>query len=359
MTATLPAAGRATWQQRIPHAPVSIDVTRPPGDTIRSGGRGESRGAIVAVAGAEGGCWLLDATTGQPRAELELAGGALSVSFSPDGQLLAVCGPTGFLLARVGDAAILHSQSAGWCAGAAWARRRVAIAAGRRVLVLDTAAVDEATPPVVVQTSEDLPSTVTAVRWTREGRSLLAAAYGGVYAFQRHSPRPTHTYAYLGSHLALAVPATERWFCTGNQDRSVHIWRARDGEQLQMGGYPSKISRLVFDDTGRWLAVDGAPDVTVWDFAGAGPRGTRPRELTAHAAITALAWEPGSGAVLASYGSEGHLAIWHPAAQPADRLQTPSALRDFDADSAVLRWLAIGVLLVADRGGTLTCLTGL
>ena len=348
----MPTAGKIAWQRQVPHASVSVDATR-----VRDG-RGPDR-AVVAVAGAEGGCWLLDAATGEPLEQFELTGGALSVSFSPDGRVLAVCGPMGFLLARADDGTVVHHVHAGWCADLAWTQRRLAVATGRRIIVLNTAGVEEQTAPVVVRTTAELPSTVTAVRWIRDGRSLLAAAYGGVYALQRHSPRPTHTYSYVGSHLALAVPAGERWICTGNQDRSVHIWRARDGEQLQMGGYPSKISRLVFDDTGRWLAVDGAPDITVWDFSGAGPRGTRPRELGAHTGIAALAWQPGSGAVLASYGNEGRLAIWHPAAEAPQRLQRPTSSREVGEDEAALRWLGMGTLVVADRGGTITRLDGL
>lgn len=59
-----------------------------------------------------------------------------------------------------------------------------------------------------------------------------------------------------------------------------------------MSGYPGKVSRLAFDDSGRWLAADGAPDVTIWDFAGKGPHGSSPRMLRAHDTVTALTWRP-------------------------------------------------------------------
>jgi|SRR5579884_1225219 len=71
------------------------------------------------------------------------------------------------------------------------------------------------------------------------------------------------------------------WITTGNQDATVHIWRARDGDELTIAGYPDKVTCLAFDPTGRYLANDGAPDVTVWDFAGKGPNGTSPRLLAA------------------------------------------------------------------------------
>ena len=56
-----------------------------------------------------------------------------------------------------------------------------------------------------------------------------------------------------------------------------------------MSGYPAKVSRLAFDGSGRWLAADGAPEVTVWDFAGKGPEGRAPRMLRGHDTVTVLA----------------------------------------------------------------------
>jgi WD40 repeat protein len=53
--------------------------------------------------------------------------------------------------------------------------------------------------------------------------------------------------------LALAIASTGRWITTGNQDATVHIWRARDGDELTMAGYPDKVTRLAFDPTGRYL----------------------------------------------------------------------------------------------------------
>ncbi|MER5220046.1 hypothetical protein [Streptomyces flaveus] len=83
----------------------------------------------------------------------------------------------------------------------------------------------------------------------------------------RHTVQPVATYSYIGSHLALAVAPTEKWICSGNQDASIHcakLPRTRDGSELTMSGYPEKVSRLAFDDTGFWLAADGAPDLTVF-----------------------------------------------------------------------------------------------
>ena len=137
------------------------------------------------------------------------------------------------------------------------------------------------------------------------------------------TPKPVATYPYVGSHLALAVAPSGRWICSGNQDASIHIWRARDGGELTMSGYPEKYSRLDFDDSGFWLAADGAPDVEVWDFSGKGPEGTAPRSLRCHETVTALAW-PGAGGHLASGGADGTVAVWYATAgRPQQRLCLP------------------------------------
>ena len=101
--------------------------------------------------------------------------------------------------------------------------------------------------------------------------ATLERADALVDVYARHQADPVGHLPYPGSHLAIAATANDRWVCTGNQDRSVHIWRTRDGNELEMAGYPDKVTHVVFDDTGRWLANNGAPDITVWDFAGKGP----------------------------------------------------------------------------------------
>lgn len=334
------------WERQLPHAPVDVDT---------------NIDGYIAVSGAEGGCWVIDPADGAVLGSSELPGGSLSAAFSPDGRLIALTGPTGYVIVRIGDGTILQAELTGWSAAAAWCGDRLAVAAGRRLIILaptDPGAGGTSSSPTLTTSlrTDELPSTVTGLAWTRRGRTLLASAYGGVYAFERHSSSPVRTYAYPGSHLALAVPADERWVTTGNQDRSVHIWRARDGDELEMGGYPGKVSRLAFDETGRWLAVDGAPDITVWDFSGKGPAGSRPRELSAHRAVSALAWRPGTAGELASYGSEGRLALWHTAGTKPRKTLLPQAVRALGPSSAILHWQSPSALVVCTRDGKVTLL---
>ncbi|MFF3075105.1 WD40 repeat domain-containing protein [Kitasatospora sp. NPDC057904] len=230
---------------------------------------------------------------------------------------------------------------------------RVAVASGRRALVLDPDGTQQ-------WTTDPAPSTVTDLAWLREGRRLASSAYGGVRCHERHTDKPVTEYRYLGSHLAIALNPNGRWICTGNQDSSIHIWRtlpqpsaggAPIGDDLTMHGYPDKIARLAFDDTGRCLASDGAPDITVWDFSGKGPAGTKPRTLRAHETVTALAWRPGGGAVLASAGAEGTLALWRADSGRPGALVRPAHARELPEPVTALAWAGPDLLVFADYEG--------
>jgi WD40 repeat protein len=220
----------------------------------------------------------------------------------------------------------------------------VAVASGRRALVLDPDGNE-------LWRTEPAASTVTDLAWLRGGRRLAVAAYGAVRCHERHQAGPVAAYSYVGSHLALAVSPNDRWICSGNQDASIHIWRTRDGDELTMAGYPEKVSRLAFDDTGRWLAADGAPDVTVWDFAGKGPAGTAPRLLHTHDTITALAWRPGTAGQLASGDTDGTVALWRATSGRPEKQMRPARTFQLGAAVAAMTWAGPRQLITADRDG--------
>ncbi|MFF4762956.1 WD40 repeat domain-containing protein [Streptomyces sp. NPDC001292] len=317
-----------------------------------------ARGDLVAVAGAAGTVKVLDAAMGAEIGSFDLSGGALGVALSPDAGHVVATGPMGYALWRRSDGRTTVRESGAWSAAAAWADGmgvppdersrgggRVAVAAGRRVLVLDAEG-DE------LWRTEPAASTVTDLAWMRRGRRLAVAAYGAVRCHERHTEKPVATYPYVGSHLALAIAPTGKWICSGNQDASIHIWRARDGGGLTMSGYPEKVSRLAFDDTGFWLAADGAPDVTVWDFSGKGPEGTAPRSLRCHETVTALAWRPGAAGHLASGGADGTVALWYATAgRPQACLRPVRELDGTGAAVAALAWAGPHLLVVARRDG--------
>ncbi|MFI0446488.1 WD40 repeat domain-containing protein [Actinomadura sp. 6N118] len=330
MSTTTSDTGLSTaWDVTVDDAPVALSA----------------QGDLVAVAGAADTAWVLDAATGTGAEVLHLPGGLLRVALAPGAQHLAATGPTGHGLWRRDDGRAITIETGAWSSTAAWAGdERVAVASGRRTLVLDADGNQ-------LWATEPAASTVTDVAWMRNGRRLAVAAYGAVRCHERHTRKAVATYPYIGSHLALAIASTGRWICSGNQDASIHIWRTRDGEELTMSGYPEKVSRLTFDDTGTWLAADGAPDVTVWDFSGKGPAGTAPRSLREHETITALAWRPGSAGHLASGDDDGTIALWHATSGlPQSRLR-PARTLQTDSPVTALGWSGPDLLIAAHHDG--------
>ncbi|WBB62497.1 hypothetical protein O7599_08180 [Streptomyces sp. WMMC500] len=225
----------------------------------------------------------------------------------------------------------------------------MAVATGRRAVVLRPDGTE-------VWATEPAPGTVTGIGWLRGGRRLAVAAYGAVRCHEHHRPAPVSTYPHAGSHPALAIAPTGRWICCGGHDAALHVWRTHDGDEVTMPGDPAKVSRPAFDDTGRWLAADGASDVTVRDLSGTGPAGTGPRTLRAHEAVTALAWRPGTRAHLATGGDDGTLALWHAAAgRPGERLG-PVRRYELGARVTALAWCGPGLLVAATRDGRIAAL---
>lgn len=202
----------------------------------------------------------------------------------------------------VDDAAAVTAWSGrGWVSSVAWSPRgdHWAAAAGRQV-VLDGRAVGE------------LDATVTDVAWTPDGTRVGVSTYGGVRWYDAATGEETRRFGWKGSLLALALAPNGRWLAGGAQDASIHLWRLWSGEELQMTGYAAKVDVLAFDPGSRWLAVGTVGEVNLWDFAGKGPRGTRPKRLDGFTRrVTAVAWSGTPAApVLAAAGADGTVGVW-------------------------------------------------
>lgn len=342
--ATVAGSGRpATWTTSVEDAPVALAV-RPAGPA----GPG-----LLAVAGAAGLLSVRD-LAGRPVATASASGGLLTLAWSPDGAVLAAGGPEGsYWWTAAGG--LERLDTTGWCASLAWNEAgRLAVADGRSAAVFEAGPPDHT--PVLCWDTPEVASTVSAVLWLRLGRELALAAYGGLHAFAAGRRGPVRELAYAGSLLVAAASPDGRWLVSGNQDASIHVWRRRDGAELEMSGLPRKVTRLAFDSSGRWLAANGSPDSTVWDFSGRGPGGTAPRLLAAHSdGATALAWHPRS-ALVATGGADGVVALWDvPGAVPGRALGPAWSSRTASgAPVTALAWTPGGdTIVVAAADGTL------
>jgi WD40 repeat protein len=296
----------------------------------------------LAVAGGEGSLTLLS-PDGAVEHRNDVSLGCLAVEWSPAGDRIAVGSIDGLVvLDASGDEVARHRG--GWCSAVAWSAdgTRLVAGVGRTGLVLQADGKKLA--------GIDRDSTVTGVAWIKT--RIATAAYGGV-SVHHVSGSVADVLPFTGSLLALSISPDRRWAASGNQDATLHVWRVgKRGEELSMSGYPTKITALAFSPDSSLLASGGGQDVTVWSFAGAGPRGSTPRILAAHDAfVTVVAWSP-DGELLAAAADDGRVAVWRPLrARPG---QPASAIDQLHRDSpaTAVCWDPAGRLLAGWADGT-------
>ncbi|HYZ30170.1 MAG TPA: hypothetical protein VE570_14005 [Thermoleophilaceae bacterium] len=200
-----------------------------------------------------------------------------------------------------------HKLGPAWVQQVAWRPDGAMLAAAHRraVHVLDADGIELAV-------SADLPATVACIEWHPRGVEVAAGTYGGVHLLRGRDAGPARRLFWTGSVLAIAISPDGRRLAHGNQDASVHFWDLQRGAELEMWGYVTKVRQLAWRHDGRLLATGGGTSVTVWNFKGRGPAGTRPEELDHHTEpITWLGFQPLSP-LLASTGHDGIAALWKP-----------------------------------------------
>ncbi|MBA3020367.1 WD40 repeat domain-containing protein [Propionicimonas sp.] len=310
--------------------------------------------SAIAIAGA-GGALLVISRDGRRLGSAAVPTGLLAAAWSPDGRVLALGGPGGAQLWTAEDGLISLPVS-GWCSALAWSvAGQLAVASDRIAVVFDVT--NPASATALWQTPE-APSTITALAWLRAGRELAVAAYGGVKAFTKGKLKPARSLDYVGSLLDIATSSDARWLVSGNQDASVHIWRLRDGAELEMSGFPSKVAQVEFHPDGRWLFADGGEQPTIWDFAGSGPGGRQPAmlEVNGRAGSTRFSWNP-QAPLVAVADSTGVVRLWD-ATQLTAGESDAAHVRLVGAMEPVtaLAWLGSDSLLVATQSGRVAML---
>ena len=182
----------------------------------------------------------------------------------------------------------------------------------------------------------DHPSTITDIQWKPNDAVLASTGYGKLYLWDcRNNEMPRANFAWQGSMLTLAWSPNGEYIAAGGQDCSVHFWLMKTGEDLQMSGYPVKVRELSWDASSRYLATGGGATPCVWDCSGKGPAGTEPIQLDAHKDNVACLAFQHHGALLASGGEDGLVALWQPGKQ-----QGPLALAKHAAPISQLVWSA-------------------
>lgn len=301
------------------------------------------------IASGAGSLQRLELGTGEAAFRLRAhSGGVLGVSIAPDTSRFASCGQE--RAARVWTAqgqvlCELDGGTAAWVEHVAWSPTgdRIATAAGRTVRVWTAGG-------QLIREHPALDSTVSGLAWRADGTGLAASCYGGVYVWPMIAGARERRLPWKGSLISLAWSPDAKVVACGSQDRSVHFWRLATGEDAQMTGYPLKPRALAWDKESKLLATAGAAVITVWDFRGKGPEGSRPRQLEGHrSACTQLAFGPRES-VLASGSQDGSVLLWEPR-----RTSRPTRHAFLEDEITALAWHPEQVgLLGADAAGAVT-----
>lgn len=140
-----------------------------------------------------------------------------------------------------------------------------------------------------------LPSTVAGLALSPIGARLAVSHYGGVTIFPLDNLKPNQaggtprTLAWKGAHHALTYAPDGKWLISAMQEQALKIWRLSDGLDLQMRGYPGKITQFSWSHTGQQLGTNGGSGVPLWNFSSlGGPAGSRAQVLADSGTDTTL-----------------------------------------------------------------------
>ena len=200
-----------------------------------------------------------------------------------------------------------------------------------------------------------LPSTIGGMALSPIGPRLAVSHYGGATILALDSVKnPPRLLPWKGSHLGLTYSPDGKWLVSSMQEQAIHLWRLSDGMDLQMRGYPSKITQFSWASDATTLGTNGGGGVPLWSFATEkGPAGTQARVLAdsgvQETLVTALAMHP-KGPFCAIGYTDGLTLLTQTAEDRAILLHQPNG-----QPVSHIAWSADGMhLALAHSGGTVT-----
>lgn len=286
--------------------------------------------------------------------KLELADHGLgngAAVFRPTGDALATSGTDGRVrfYGAGGASAELRAEKSfgrGWIERLAWSPdgKLLAAAIGRRLLILGEAG------EIAFEFSAH-KSTVEDFAWNPAAPGEIASVCdGGAHMWRLGEDGPFARFDWGGASLLASWSSDGRWLVTGDQTPSVHLYDFTRDYPLHIQGYETKVKALSFNGNSRRLATGGGALVTVWTCTGkTGPEGSVPRQLQGHTGdVLALAYRRGSD-WLASGGADGRLILFEP-----DYSAQPRISRKLESAVTAVAWHPSEPLLAAgmENGST-------
>lgn len=204
-------------------------------------------------------------------------GAILCAAVHPSGDGVITGGDDGRVIwSRRTEAGVLATADGKWIDAIDSSResRLIAFSAGRTLSVIDAA-------DAGFRRDFEHERTVSGVAFDPKGRRVATSTYGGAALWYARikDQKPTKL-AWAGSHTGVAFSPDGAFVVTTMQDAQLHGWRIKDGKNLRMGGYPSKVRAMAFLSKGSLLATSGAQGAVLWPFIGAnGPMGREASEI--------------------------------------------------------------------------------
>ncbi|MBM3905578.1 MAG: hypothetical protein FJ354_02695 [Thaumarchaeota archaeon] len=246
--------------------------------------------------------------------------GTMEVSWSQDNSKIASAGQDGQLkIWDVTTQKLLKSSEAGsqWVEHITWSPdgNHIASAAGKILKVWNANG-------EMIQEYREHPSTITALHWNSTGKEIATASYGKIMIFQIGKIEPQQILLYPSSLISLSWHTSGKWIVAGTQEGSVHGWKIphKEGNDIDIQGYETKITQLSWSKNGKYLATVGGSWIVIWDFSGKGPQGQKPEILKDQRKVTQMSYQ-NNGDLLVSGTKDGAVLFWRQTVPEKTRLE--------------------------------------
>lgn len=284
----------------------------------------------------------------KPISILAHASGALRVAWSPDGNLIATTGQDGALrIWRPDDLGLVveHKLGAHWVGELAWLSGEVVAAGvGKHLFVVGVG------KPTVREIAS-FENTITGIAWRSE-QELVITTYGKALRLNvaREGEDVVGRFEYPEAMLLLKLSPDRQFAAIGCQDSAARVWTvSEDNDAVQMSGQQEKVQVLSWSVDSEHLAMSGGAEISVWSFAGSGPRDTKPIQLQGHRDIVVAANFAPKGKRLASVDKSGVLCVW----DITRSTETPVAAGRNKSTIYTVEWSADGnYLITGDQDGS-------
>ena len=111
--------------------------------------------------------------------------------------------------------------------------------------------------------------------------SFLVSSYGGVRRISSSNYEESEFFEWKTSLTTISWSPDKSFIAAGTQENQIHFWPypLEKDKDFQMGGYPSKISKMIWSKDSHKFFVNSKNDVHVWNFFDGPPIGKMPEAL--------------------------------------------------------------------------------